>query len=90
MQATTVTRFTRDEALGKMNHKVRALTSFVSVPLGTVGQVVGIHETEPGHYDVVIEWHLPSRAKPLRDMFAKGPYEQLLSEDLTILLACAV
>ncbi len=90
MFATTVTRFTHEEALEKVGLEVRALTSFVEVPLGTTGRVVGINETEPNRFDVVIEWHLPLRDKPLRDRFAKEPYEKFLSEALAAHLACAI
>jgi hypothetical protein len=74
-------RFTKREAREKIGHAVRSLIEFAGVPRGTVGQVVDVHEFGEDAFDVVIEWDSPLRNK-LKDRFAKGPYEEFLTEEI--------
>jgi hypothetical protein len=89
MQATRVVRFTEEEAREKLGRRVRALVEFSGVPMGTVGQVVDVYGTRTGTFDVVVEWNLPLRESPLRDRFAKEPYEHMLSENFNVNFAFA-
>jgi hypothetical protein len=74
-------RFTEREAREKIGHAVRSLIEFAGVPRGTVGQVVDVYEFGEDAFDVVIEWDSPLRNK-LKDRFAKGPYEEFLTEEI--------
>ena len=80
MQAKAVTRFTETEARGKIGQRVRSLTEFAGVPKGTSGTVVDVYEFNSDSFDVVVEWDLPRREN-LQDRFAKGPYNEFLSEE---------
>jgi hypothetical protein len=81
MHTKQVVRFTEDEAKEKLGRNVHSLVEFSGVPMGTAGRVVGLHRTREDAFDVVVEWSLPVREKPLQDRFAKQPYEHMLSEN---------
>lgn len=87
MRTKPVIRFTEEEARQKCGRQVRTLVEFSAVPMGTLGRIVEIYQTEEGSFDVVIEWELPLRESPLRDRFAKEPYEQMLTENVNTVLA---
>lgn len=87
--------FDRQAAEAKVGKRVRSLVEFSGVPRGTSGRVAAADpagrvkpagQDSRNIYDVAIEWDLPSRqfgtqAKPLRDWFTKGEYEQYLVEE---------
>jgi hypothetical protein len=73
-------RFTESEAKDKIDRSIRSLVEFSGVPKGTVGKVVQIDELAGG-YDIVVEWFLPGRGKPLRDWFSKDEFEKYLIEE---------
>ena len=80
MQAKAVIRFTEAEARGKIGQRVRSLTEFAGIPKGTSGTVVNVYEFSSDSFDVIVEWNLPRRGNP-QDRFAKGPYNEFLSEE---------
>ena len=82
MDSKAVVRFTEAEAKEKIGHEVRSLIEFAGVPRDTLGRVVSVHEFDSGSFDVVVEWNLPHRKNP-KDRFAKGPYEEFLTEEIT-------
>jgi hypothetical protein len=81
MQSKSVVRFARAEASEKIGAMVRSLTEFAGVAKGTLGVVVDVYEFDKDSFDVIIEWDSLGCGKR-RDRFAKGPYEEFLSEDV--------
>lgn len=86
-------RFTKEEATGKVNQRVRSLAEFFDVPQDTTGVVVRADymgkfktATEEGEeYNAVIQWDLPERPfgqllRPLQDWFTAEEYSQYLQE----------
>lgn len=82
MYPRRVARFTREEAMQKIGHKIRSLVEFSGVPLGTRGSVVDIYEVDSGCFDVVIKWDFPVGSELSQDRFAKDTYERLLTEEI--------
>jgi hypothetical protein len=80
METKVIERFTELQAREKIGHRVHSLIEFAGVPIDTTGEVVDIYEFEEGSFDVVVEWDRPLGHR-MRDRFAKGPYEQFLSEE---------
>jgi hypothetical protein len=79
MDTDSLTPFTATEAQAKIGKRVRVTREYSTVPLGTIGTVIGVH---PQHKGVlVIQWNLPpTTSGPVQSWFGKTKYEKYLGE----------
>jgi hypothetical protein len=77
MDTESLNPFTSAEAKSKIGKRVRVTREYSTVPLGTIGTVIGVH---PQHKGVlVVQWDLPpTMSGPVQGWFGKTKFEKYL------------
>ncbi len=79
--ATEIKReqFTQREAAALVGKMFESLVEFSGVPKGTRGKAIKADRLGDG-FDVVIEWNLGPRTKPLCDWFTRDELQRFMQE----------
>ena len=75
-------RFTREEAEGKLGHRVRSGIELNGILAGAAGRVMEIDEIEKNGFDLIIEWDSRIGGKFQHDWFSKDRYERCLIDEV--------